>query len=69
MIDANQYHLERFHKKYQQGIVATMQDLYEKAEAQLEEARQTEKKSVQAYQMLAQSLKDLDGLLWGPMLE
>jgi len=40
------------------GIVATMQDLYEKAEAQLEEARQTENKSVQAYQMLAQSLKD-----------
>jgi len=40
------------------GIVATMQDLYEKAEAQLEEARQTEKKNVQAYEMLAQSLKD-----------
>jgi len=40
------------------GIIATMQDLYEKAEAQLEEARQTENKSVQAYQMLAQSLKD-----------
>merc|ERR1719421_2081793 len=35
-----------------------MQDLYEKAEAQLEEARGTEKKSVQAYQMLAQGLKD-----------
>merc|ERR1719420_1347476 len=40
------------------GIIATMQDLYEKAQAQLEEARQTEKKSVQAFQMLAQSLKD-----------
>jgi len=40
------------------GIIATMQDLYEKAEAQLEEARQTENKSVQAYQMLAQSLED-----------
>merc|ERR1740138_1694536 len=40
------------------GIIETMQDLFEKAEAQLEEARQTEKKSVQAYQMLAQSLKD-----------
>merc|ERR1719160_1622845 len=40
------------------GIVETMQDLYEKAEAQLEEARGTEKKSLQAYQMLAQSLKD-----------
>merc|ERR1719506_1592892 len=35
-----------------------MQDLFEKAEAQLEEARGTEKKSLQAYQMLAQSLKD-----------
>merc|ERR1719389_809940 len=40
------------------GIIETMQDLLEKGETQLEEARQTEKKSVQAYQMLAQSLKD-----------
>merc|ERR1719409_2418677 len=40
------------------GIVETMQDLYEKAEAQLEEARKTETKNVQAYEMLAQSLKD-----------
>merc|ERR1719172_523077 len=40
------------------GIVETMQDLFEKAEAQLAEARKTETKSVQAYQMLAQSLKD-----------
>merc|ERR1719428_2466780 len=40
------------------GIIETMQDLYEKAEAQLEEARGTEKKSLQAFQMLAQSLKD-----------
>merc|ERR1719253_1763778 len=40
------------------GIIATMQDLFEKAETQLEEARQTEKKSLQAFQMLAQSLKD-----------
>jgi hypothetical protein len=32
--------------------------LYDKGEAQLEEARKTETKSVQAYQMLAQSLKD-----------
>jgi chromosome segregation ATPase len=40
------------------GIVETMQDLYEKAEAQLDEARKTETKSLQAYQMLAQSLKD-----------
>merc|ERR1719281_286887 len=40
------------------GIIETMQDLYEKAETQLEEARKTETKSVQAFQMLAQSLKD-----------
>jgi hypothetical protein len=40
------------------GIVGTLEDLHEKAEAQLEEARKTETKSVQAYQMLAQSLKD-----------
>merc|ERR1719359_1087164 len=40
------------------GIIETLQDLFEKAEAQLEEARKTETKSVQAYQMLAQSLKD-----------
>merc|ERR1719262_1832788 len=40
------------------GIVSTLQDLFEKAEAQLEEARKTETKSVQAYQMLAASLKD-----------
>jgi hypothetical protein len=40
------------------GIVGTLEDLHEKAETQLEEARKTETKSVQAYQMLAQSLKD-----------
>merc|ERR1719440_2680022 len=40
------------------GIIETLQDLYEKAEAQLEEARKTETKNVQAYQMLAQSLND-----------
>merc|ERR1719191_346685 len=40
------------------GIVGTLQDLFEKAETQLEEARKTETKRVQAYQMLAQSLKD-----------
>merc|ERR1719407_266703 len=40
------------------GIIETMQDLYDKAEAQLEEARKTETKNIQAYQMLAQSLKD-----------
>jgi hypothetical protein len=40
------------------GIVGTLQDLYDKAEAQLEEARKTETKDIQAYEMLAQSLKD-----------
>merc|ERR1719399_2242572 len=40
------------------GIIETMQDLYEKGEAQLEEARKTETKNIQAYQMLAQSIKD-----------
>merc|ERR1719453_719765 len=40
------------------GIIETMQDLYDKAEAQLAEARSVEEKAVQAYQMLAQGLKD-----------
>merc|ERR1719223_2404797 len=40
------------------GIIETMQDLYEKAEAQLEEARKTETKNLQAYEMLKQSLTD-----------
>jgi hypothetical protein len=40
------------------GIVGTLEDLHEKAEAQLEKARSAETKSVQAYQMLASSLKD-----------
>jgi len=40
------------------GIIATMQDLFEKAEAQLAEARNSENKSNQAYQMLAQGLRD-----------
>merc|ERR1719238_2155223 len=40
------------------GIIETMQDLYEKGEAQLDEARKTETKNIQAYEMLAQSLKD-----------
>jgi hypothetical protein len=40
------------------GIVGTLEDLHEKAEAQLEKARSTETKNVQAYQMLASSLKD-----------
>jgi len=40
------------------GIIQTMQDLLEKAQAQLDEARKTESKALQAYQMLASSLKD-----------
>jgi DNA repair exonuclease SbcCD ATPase subunit len=40
------------------GIVETMQDLHDKAETQLEESRKEETKSIQAYEMLAQSLKD-----------
>jgi len=40
------------------GIIETMQDLYEKAEAQLEEARGTETKSVRAFEGLKQSLND-----------
>jgi len=40
------------------GIVETMQDLHDKAEAQLEEARSKETKSTQAYQMVKQSLED-----------
>merc|ERR1719335_271243 len=40
------------------GIVETMQDLHDKGEAQLEKARSEETKSTQAYEMLAQSLKD-----------
>merc|ERR1719486_1898901 len=38
------------------GIVQTMQDLYDKGEAQLEEARAKETKNLQAYEMLTQSL-------------
>jgi len=40
------------------GIIATMQDLYDKGEAQLAEARQAETKNVQAFEMLAQTLND-----------
>merc|ERR1719293_562565 len=40
------------------GIVGTLQDLFEKAEAQLEEARKAETKDIQAFEMLASSLKD-----------
>jgi len=40
------------------GIVGTLQDLFEKAEAQLAKARETETKSANAFAMLSQSLKD-----------
>merc|ERR1719321_866153 len=40
------------------GIIETMQDLLDKGEAQLDEARKAETKNIQAYEMLAQSLKD-----------
>merc|ERR1719356_1014549 len=46
------------YKSHSGGIVETLQDLYEKAESQLEEARKTETKDIQAYEMLASSLKD-----------
>lgn len=40
------------------GIIQTLEDLLSKAETQLEDARQAETKSLQAYELLAQSLKD-----------
>mmetsp|Transcript_104518 Transcript_104518/g.164945 ORF Transcript_104518/g.164945 Transcript_104518/m.164945 type:complete len:678 (-) Transcript_104518:46-2079(-) len=46
------------YQSHSSGIVGTLQDLFEKAESQLEKARATETNNVQAYQMLAQSLKD-----------
>jgi chromosome segregation ATPase len=46
------------YKSHSAGIVGTLQDLFEKAEGQLDEARKTETKNIQAYEMLAQSLKD-----------
>lgn len=46
------------YKSHSGGIIGTLQDLFEKAESQLEKARATETKNIQAYEMLAQSLKD-----------
>merc|ERR1719262_396394 len=46
------------YKGHSGGIIGTLEDLFEKAESQLETARSTETKNVQAYQMLAQSLND-----------
>jgi len=40
------------------GIVDTIQDLHDKAETQLDEARKAETKNLQAFEMLAQSLND-----------
>jgi len=40
------------------GIIETLQGLYDKGEAQLEESRKTETQNVQSFQMVAQSLKD-----------
>merc|ERR1719498_520800 len=40
------------------GIVETMQDLYEKGEAQLDAARKAETKNLHAFQMLKQTLED-----------
>jgi chromosome segregation ATPase len=40
------------------GIVETLTELLDKAEGELDEARKTETKNVQAYEMLASSLKD-----------
>ena len=40
------------------GIVGTLQDLFDKAEAQLAEARKTETKSSNSFQMQKQSLDD-----------
>jgi chromosome segregation ATPase len=46
------------YKSHSGGIVETLTELLEKAEGQLDEARKTETKNIQAYEMLASSLKD-----------
>jgi len=46
------------YKSQSGGIVDTIQDLHDKAEAQLDEARKAETKNLQAFEMLAQSLND-----------
>jgi chromosome segregation ATPase len=46
------------YKSHSGGIIETLQDLLEKAEGQLDEARKTETKNIQAYEMLSSSLKD-----------
>jgi chromosome segregation ATPase len=46
------------YKSHSGGIIETLQDLLEKSEGQLDEARKTETKNIQAYEMLSSSLKD-----------
>jgi len=46
------------YKGHSDGIIGTLEDLLEKAEAQLEAARKTEQSNVQNYAMLKQSLED-----------
>merc|ERR1719421_1434935 len=46
------------YKSHSANIVETLQGLYEKAEAHLEDLRQTEKKNVQAFQLMELTLKD-----------
>merc|ERR1719265_1449747 len=48
----------KVYKNKSGGIIETMQDLYEKAEGQLEELRKKETKDLQAYEVLALSLND-----------
>mmetsp|Transcript_30692 Transcript_30692/g.48998 ORF Transcript_30692/g.48998 Transcript_30692/m.48998 type:complete len:679 (+) Transcript_30692:65-2101(+) len=40
------------------GVIQTLEDLYSKAQGQLEDARKAETKSVQAFELLEQSLED-----------
>jgi len=46
------------YKGHSDGIIGTLEDLLEKAEAQLEKARKAEETSLHNYQMLKQSLTD-----------
>merc|ERR1719487_3228979 len=46
------------YKGHSDGIIGTLEDLLEKAEAQLEKARRAEETSLHNYQMLKQSLTD-----------
>ena len=46
------------YKGHSDGIIGVLEDLLEKAEAQLEKARKAEQSSLHNYQMLKQSLTD-----------